>query len=159
MGNTTYAISDPHEPRESHGAHSISLWYSAEYRQLFLPIYAVKSESVIHAFGFLQKHTMSLIDFTVACSLGTGLIKSLERPFPLDSYCLPHHALPLGPDRHRSLLVGCQDNVRCSHGESHDCSVWVVQPLCLVSRSHGVAGLLQQEVSCLSQLNKTCYIP
>jgi hypothetical protein len=33
----------------------------------FLQIYAVESDSILQACGFLQKHTMSSIDFAVAC--------------------------------------------------------------------------------------------
>jgi hypothetical protein len=125
----------------------------------FPQICAVEIQSILHACDFMDTHTTSSLGFAVASSLGTGLIKSLEKPLPLDRYCFLHHALPFCPDRRLKIPEDCQGKVRCSHGESHDCSVWVVQRLCLVSQSHGVADLLHQSVSCFSQLNKTLYIP
>jgi hypothetical protein len=45
------------------------------------------------------------------------------------------------------MLEDCQGNVRYSQRGLRDCSVWVVQPLRLVSQSHDVASLLKQRVS------------
>ena len=159
MGNTTYAILDPHEPRESHGA---QIRFSFDIHPDTVPFpqtYAVESESVLQTCECVQTYTMSSLDLAVASSLGTGLIKSHGMSLPMVRYCPPRPALPFGSDRRRKMPEDCQGNVRCSHVESHDCSVWVVQRLCLVSRSRGVAGLLHQSVSSFSQLNKTLYIP
>lgn len=68
-------------------------------------------------------------------------------------YPIPHRALPYGPAGLHKIREDCQGNDQCSPGECCDCSVWVVQLVCLVSLSHDVADLLQQHVSRLHKLN------
>ena len=86
---------------------------------------------------------MSLLNFIVEPSLSPGQVRSYGILLSVDEYPLLHRALPFGPRRLHKTQEDCRDNVRCSPGECCDCSVWVVQHVCLVSRSRGVAGLLQ----------------
>lgn len=86
---------------------------------------------------------MSLINPTVEASLSPGLVRAYGILFPAEEYPLLHRALPFGPKCLHKPQEGCQDNVQCSPGERCDCFVWVVQFVYLVSRSRGVAGLLQ----------------
>ena len=86
---------------------------------------------------------MSLINPTVEASLSPGLVRAYGILFPAEEYPLLHRALPFGPNRLHKTQEGCQDNAQCSPGERCDCSVWVVQLVCLVLRNRGVAGLLQ----------------
>ena len=86
---------------------------------------------------------MSLLNLAVEASLSPGLARSHGILLSVEECPLLHRALPFGPNRLHKTQEGCQDNAQCSPGERCDCSVWVVQLVCLVSRNRGVAGLLQ----------------
>jgi len=75
----------------------------------------------------MHTHTMGSPNFILSCSLIPWLVELCGDPSAMARHPLRRHVFPPYRARLHGMPEDRRGNTQCSHGEPHDCSVWVVQ--------------------------------